>query len=101
MEVVHRTARVPYSTQQMYALVNDIEAYPEFLPWCVAAHVESRTDEEIIAGLTLEKGGVRKRFTTRNVLDHGSKLEMHLVEGPFKHLYGVWTFVDISDGFEV
>jgi ribosome-associated toxin RatA of RatAB toxin-antitoxin module len=97
MEIVHRSAQVPYSAQAIYTLVNDIEAYPQFLPWCVDAIVHERDEQHILASLTLEKGGFRKRFTTQNQLESNRRLEMHLVEGPFKHLYGVWTFEPEGD----
>jgi len=97
MEIVHRSAQVPYAAETIYALVNDIEAYPEFLPWCADAVVHERDTYQALASLTLEKGGFRKRFTTKNQLVPGLRLEMHLVEGPFKHLYGVWTFAPQGD----
>ena len=101
MEIVHRTAVVPYTPQEVFELVNDIESYPDFLPWCVHAFIEEETGQGVIASLTLEKGGIRKRFTTRNEIVPGEKLEMHLVEGPFKHLYGVWTLQPHQSGCEV
>ena len=101
MEVVHRSAHVPYTARQVFDLVDDIEHYPEFLPWCTAAQVKERQSDYTIASLTLEKKGLRKRFTTKNTVEVGRKLEMHLVEGPFKHLYGVWTFEPTDNGCQV
>ena len=101
MHIVKREAAVSYSAEDMFTLVNDVEAYPEFLPWCVEAHIEEILDDGMIAGLTLEKGGLRKRFTTRNETVPGKKLEMHLIDGPFKHLYGVWTFDKAESGCKI
>ena len=98
MEIVQRSAQIPYPPEAIYALVNDIEAYPEFLPWCSDAVVHERDEQHILASLTLEKSGFRKRFTTQNQLEPGRRLEMHLVDGPFKHLYGVWTFIPQDEG---
>ena len=98
MEIVERTAVVPYSQRQMFDLVADIENYAEFLPWCTSSEVHERTPEKVMASLVLAKGPIRKKFTTINSLKAPEQLEMHLVEGPFSHLYGVWTFAALSEG---
>lgn len=94
MEHVIKSATLPYTAQSMYDLVNDITNYPEFLPWCQAAKIIERHDHEITASLTLSKGGVHKSFTTRNELTPHKQIEMHLVNGPFKHLHGLWQFTE-------
>lgn len=96
MTIIKRSAEVPYYAEQMYELVNNIEAYPEFLPWCVASNVHSRTEDEIHATLDLSKGGISKSFTTCNRLQKNKMIEMRLVKGPFKHLEGFWRFEDLS-----
>src|SRR5689334_12608679 len=68
MREIHRTALVPYSVEQMFALVADIERYPQFLPWCADAKVVERNDSEVVASLELAKAGLHERFTTRNTL---------------------------------
>lgn len=93
---VERSAVVPHSARAMYRLVADVEAYPEFLPWCVSARVHPLGSREVQATLEVAKGPLRMRFTTRNVLYEGRRVEMHLVEGPFSHLEGVWTFTDLD-----
>lgn len=98
MNHVYRQAKVPYSAQQMYDLVNDINAYPQFLPWCKSAHICEQTAEHIIATLVLAKGGIHKAFTTCNRLTPAERIDIELVDGPFKHLTGHWRFQDQPDG---
>lgn len=97
MRQVSRSALVPYDPRQMYDLVDDIDAYPEFLPWCSGARVNLRDGETVEATLALSKGGMTREFTTRNVGSDGQRIEMHLVDGPFSHLEGVWTFKPLGD----
>ena len=80
----------------MFALVNDIDGYPEFLPGCLSSTLISKTPTEIVASLDVGKGPVRQSFTTRNSLEDFSRIEMTLVKGPFKSLHGVWTFTELS-----
>lgn len=80
----------------MFALVNDIDGYPEFLPGCLNSTLISKTPTEIVASLDVGKGPVRQSFTTRNFLEDFSRIEMTLVIGPFKSLHGVWTFTELS-----
>ena len=81
----------------MFALVDGIEIYPEFLPWCRATKVLSRTDDEVRATIELSKGGVEKAFTTCNRNQKNKMIEMRLVEGPFKRLEGYWRFDALGD----
>lgn len=92
MKKISRTALLPYSALQMYNLVNDVAAYPEFLPWCGGAEVISETESEMVAKVTIAKAGLRQTFETKNHLVVGERIEMHLLEGPFKHLKGEWIF---------
>lgn len=102
MTSINKSALVPYSPAQMYALVDDIESYPEFLPWCSAARVLMRGDDEVRASLALSKGGVDKTFTTCNRNQKNKMIEMRLVEGPFRHLEGFWRFDALGeDGCKV
>jgi ribosome-associated toxin RatA of RatAB toxin-antitoxin module len=89
---IHKSAVVPYSADAMYVLVNDIDAYPEFLPWCRSTGVRNRSDTHLQATLTLEAGKIRQSFTTENTMQPGRMIEMRLVEGPFKFLTGCWRF---------
>ncbi|MEA5446900.1 type II toxin-antitoxin system RatA family toxin [Gammaproteobacteria bacterium AB-CW1] len=92
MRKVQREALVPFSAQAMFELVNDIESYPQFLPWCRDAKVLSREEHELTASLTLAKGGIHRSFTTRNSMEPGQLIDIRLVDGPFRHLEGEWRF---------
>ncbi|NLQ17401.1 type II toxin-antitoxin system RatA family toxin [Marinomonas sp. M1K-6] len=96
MSHIERFAHVNYSCEQMFALVNDIDSYPEFLPGCMGATLISRTPSEIVASLEVGKGPIRQSFTTKNFLQSHHRIEMTLVKGPFKRLHGVWTFTELS-----
>lgn len=98
MTSIKRTALVPYSPAQMFALVNDIERYPEFLPWCRQARVLSRDGERVQASLTVAKGPLHYQFSTANTLQPDTRIDMQLLEGPFRSLHGVWRFVPIPGG---
>lgn len=97
MASIKRQAVVPYSAQKMYDLVNTIENYPVFLPWCKSAEIHSRTDDEVKATLTLAKGGLEKSFTTLNRMQVNKMIEVKLVSGPFNHLEGFWTFEALDE----
>ena len=89
---IDRSEHVPYSPGQMFDLVNDIEAYPEFLEWCPAAKVENRFKQGLEATIDIGFKGVNKSFTTRNHLDRPHRIDMELLNGPFSHLGGAWIF---------
>jgi ribosome-associated toxin RatA of RatAB toxin-antitoxin module len=86
----------------MYRLVDDVEAYPQFLPWCAGARVIQRQADEVHASIDIAHGAIRKTFATRNRLQPDKMIEMRLVEGPFKHLHGFWRFDALGeDGCKV
>ena len=89
---VSRSALVPYTAMQMYQLVDDIDAYPQFVPWCSNAVVHARSETEVRASLTLGKAGLEHSFTTINTLQPGEQIELALLEGPFKRFSGAWKF---------
>lgn len=97
MSTVSRTALLPYSAAEIYSLVNDIESYPRFLPWCKSATVLSRGEDEIRAAIELSRSGIHKSFTTSNRLQPNKAIEMRLVEGPFHHLDGFWRFDSLGE----
>ncbi len=76
----------------MYALVNDIEAYPEFLDWCNTAQVMNRSETHLQATVAVEIGKIKQSFSTENSMQPGRRITMQLVEGPFKFLSGCWQF---------
>ena len=85
----------------MFDLVDDVEAYPRFLHWCPGAAVQNRTEDEVVASVDVGLGGIRKRFTTRNRLMRPERIELDLVDGPFKTLRGAWTFEEVAGGCTV
>lgn len=97
MTQVFYEIKEPYSIQQMFDLVNDIDSYPQFVPDCVGAGVIDKQDNLMRAYLEVEKLGFRKQFTTINRLSSPHTIEMAMVEGPFKHLTGKWSFTAISE----
>lgn len=97
MKKISRSALQPYSAQQMYDLVNDVARYPEFLPWCSRAEVLRATAEKMTAAVHISKGPVKQHFVTCNQLAPGERIEMRLVEGPFRHLQGVWQFISLGE----
>lgn len=97
MPSISRNALVPYSAAEMFSLVNDVEAYSLFLPWCSATRVISRTEDEVKAAITVSKGAIQKEFATRNLLQQDKMIEMRLLEGPFKLLEGFWRFESLGD----
>lgn len=97
MREVNRTARVPFTPAQMFALVDDVERYPEFVPWVAGAQLLDRRENEVTARLEMERAGVREKFTTRNTLQPPNLIQLTLIEGPFKLLDGRWSFDSIQD----
>ncbi len=92
MTQVNRSALVLHSAQQMFDIVNDVRAYPDFLPWCASTELLCEDDQSMEATLHLAKAGLKYSFTTRNRLSRPDRIEIELVEGPFSRLTGVWTF---------
>ncbi len=97
MRELRRSTLVPYGADNMYALVNDVRAYPEFLPWCRSAVVHSETERFMEASLELTRGKMSRVFTTRNQLVAGERIEIGLVDGPFRHLEGHWHFDHLDE----
>jgi ribosome-associated toxin RatA of RatAB toxin-antitoxin module len=93
---VKRSALLPYPAADVFAIVNDVLRYPEFLPWCSDAVVLSESADEVVAALSLSASGVTETFTTRNRLIPFEKIEMVLVSGPFRELSGGWTFTGLG-----
>ena len=81
----------------MFVLVDDVEAYPEFLPWCNQAEVHNRTEDSVEATLELHKGSVSNKFTTRNTRKEFEEIGLALIGGPFRHLAGGWRFKELGD----
>lgn len=94
---VDRSALVGYSAQAMYALADDIESYPQFLPWCDAAAFLAREPDRTVATLYINFHGLKNQFTTENIHQPGRRIDMKLVSGPFRSLHGSWSFTDLGN----
>ncbi len=101
MPFIQHSLEVPYNVSEMYKLVNHIEKYSEFLPWCTKSSVISQDEDSIQACLTLAGGGLSKSFTTSNRLQKNKLIEISLINGPFKHLEGYWSFETTSRGSRI
>ena len=97
MRQVTRSALVAQPPSRMFALINDIERYPEFVPGCTHARIESRTPTEIIATLGVKRGPLQAELTTRNTLEPSSRITMTLVKGPFNELTGEWKLTPVGE----
>ena len=97
MAVVHKTVLLGYSAQQMFALVDRVEDYPKFLPWCGGVEVREREGDRLVATLQINYHGVHQSFTTENTNTAPVMMKMRLLDGPFKSLDGTWTFRALRD----
>ena len=97
MHTVQRSVLVPYSAAQMFDLVADVEKYPEFMPWCGGAEVQSRDEHGMQASIMISLAGLKQRFTTRNTHDYPHRINLELVDGPFSRLVGNWQFQPLAE----
>lgn len=97
MAHINKQAIVKYSDKQMYALVNDVAAYPDYLPGCSKVELFSESETEMVARLHLSKKGIHMAFTTRNQLDAPKSIVLHLEDGPFVEFEGRWFFQYLND----
>lgn len=98
MAEVHRSALVGHSARDMFALVEGVESYPAFLPWCERVSVSVREPGRTVATLFIDFHGLKERFTTENSLTPGELIRMNLVSGPFRSLEGSWRFTALAEG---
>lgn len=102
MPEIRRSALMPYPVQFMYDIVNDVESYPEFLPWCGDVKINQLDNSSMEASILMRGAGLNHWFKTRNTMVPGQSIEMELVEGPFSKLEGLWRFTAIdSDGCKI
>ncbi len=94
---VSREVLLPYSAVQMFDLVNDVAAYPDFLPWCSGSEILDVSTEEMTARIDVAMGGLRHSFTTCNTLEPARNITLTLVDGPFSDLTGSWTFTQLGE----
>ena len=98
MPEVNRSVLVNHKPEQMFALVDDVERYPEFLPWCGGARVSFRDDARTRATIEIRYRGIKQGFTTENTKRPPSEMDIQLVEGPFRELDGQWRFTALGEG---
>lgn len=92
---------VPYSPDQIFDIVADVEKYPQFLPWCVGARIRTRSEQELVADLTIGFGPFRESFTSRVTLDRPKRVRVRYENGPFRYLNNQWDFLPHDNGTEV
>lgn len=97
MNTIKRSALVPYSARQMFELVNGIQDYPRFLPWCQSSEILSSNEKEVVATLEIAWKGIHKSFTTHNDLTPWKCIKISLVTGPLRHLDGIWNFQNLGE----
>ncbi len=95
MHKVEKTVLVTHSAAQMFALVDAVEDYPKFLPWCGGVDLLERTEASTSATLHINYHGLKQNFTTQNTKQFPHSMEIKLKDGPFKHLDGDWRFVEL------
>jgi ribosome-associated toxin RatA of RatAB toxin-antitoxin module len=97
MQRVRKSVLVPFSAGEMFALVDDIESYPEFLPWCGGAKVLADHEGGKTARIDINYHGVRAHFTTDNAERPPESIVVTLKDGPFEHLHGEWRFRALAE----
>ena len=98
MKNIHKSVLIWFSPEEMFRLVTDVAAYPQFLPWCDHARVIETTEQGMTAEVGIKMAGIKQSFTTRNTHVPGREVQMTLVDGPFSNLSGGWTFSPVGDG---
>ena len=101
MPEIQRQAVVGYTSEQMFDLVNDVTAYPQFLPWCQSVEILAQNDATMQAKISLGFAGMRQVLTTENTLSRPTSLTMQMLSGPLRSFHGVWRFVDKAEGCQV
>lgn len=101
MEKLERSIITPYTPRQIYDLVADVERYSEFLPGCDSVRVLERLEDRVRVAVGIGYKGIDRTFVTRNTLTPGKRIDMHLLEGPFRRLDGYWRFDPLGDGSKV
>ena len=97
MTVIERSALLAHPVEQVFDLVADIERYPEFLKGCVGADILKRDDDQVTATLRLSRAGISHGFTTQNRMQRPHRIDFALVDGPFSHFAGHWSFLALGD----
>ena len=98
MKTIQKSVLLWHSAHEMFALVTDVQHYPEFLPWCDHSEVMEREAGGMVAKVGMSIGGLRQSFTTRNTHVEDRQVLLRLVDGPFSQLEGCWDFTPLGDG---
>ena len=88
---------MPYSAKVMFSVVNDVAAYPEFLSWCGGIKIHAETSDSMEASVLMQKGKLNHWFSTKNIITENRRIEMDLIDGPFRSLHGIWEFEMLSE----
>ncbi len=94
----YETRELPYTPAQVFALVADVEKYPEFLPWCRAARILERGENEFTAELVISFKGFAESYVSRVTLEEPRRIDVHMISGPFTHLENNWVFSEAPGG---
>lgn len=94
---INRSALISYSAEKMFDLVNDVDRYQQFLPWCGGSKKLEESEHNSVASVTISFKGVHKTFTTANQLERPKQIKLTLIDGPFSQLEGTWTFKPLDD----
>jgi ribosome-associated toxin RatA of RatAB toxin-antitoxin module len=97
MHHISKSAIVPYTPQQMFELVNNIDDYSQFLNWCGSSSILNQSDDQITASVQINQGGLKQSFSTLNTLTPYKSIEMQLLDGPFDELSGEWRFETLGE----
>ena len=98
MTHVSKSALLLYTPEQVFALVEAVERYPEFLPWVVATRIKSDSDTEMVADMMVGFSALREKFTSRVLKDRPRRIAVEYLDGPLKRLSNTWAFADAEDG---
>lgn len=98
MPSIRETRRLPYSAEQMFDLVADVDRYPEFLPWVVATRVRDDSETEMTADMLVGFKALREKFTSKVVKERPNSINVHYIDGPLRDLDNNWTFRNVEDG---
>lgn len=98
MKTIHKSVLLWHSAHEMFALVTDVQHYPEFLPWCERGEVLEYHAQGMTARVSMAISGLRQSFTTRNIHVNDREVRMSLIDGPFSRLDGCWVFTPLGDG---
>ncbi len=94
---IKKTAIVLHTPEQFFNLVADIDNYPKYLPWCSETKIKTQNENEVIGTVFIEYLKIKSYFTTRNIYTKFTKIDIHLIDGPFKELSGYWSFSPLGE----